>query len=151
MSRVEYNDGDNPSVYLWDSYVRRSTNSPRGQATLKEMEAALLALPQKRLIDNYLCRKGDVCILGAVALERRIKGGESRETAIAKLESIDDDLDLEEGSAPEYARDRLGMAFSLAWSAMEQNDEFYEGKTPEQRYEGVLAWVRERIKPEARP
>src|SRR5690242_15029681 len=84
MSRISYDyEGDNP--YLdrgrWERNTRATIASKRGQRTLRELRDALLALPNKRLIEDDFCtiaeddagepvEVGDVCVLGAYALHK---------------------------------------------------------------------------------
>ena len=71
---------------LWRANVGRSLAGARGQAALRDLEAALLALPEKRLIQNHLARKGEVCTTGALVLQRKMSLGQAREQALAELE-----------------------------------------------------------------
>lgn len=141
-------DGPNTSGLWWHSF-RRAINSDRGQKALREIEAALLALPTKRLIADELANaRGDVCAVGAVAAQRQVEHGQPRGDAVRVLsKSVFDGEDT-----VEYARDMLGMAKTIARELVEENDRELWGWTvahelPEARYERVLAWVRERIKP----
>ena len=43
---------------LWRSNVKRSLSGKRGQAALRDLRDALLALPEKRLIEGALCTVG---------------------------------------------------------------------------------------------
>lgn len=91
MSRYsdEY-DGDEPypnSGELWWANVRRALRGRRGQRDLRELERALLALPQKRLVEGYLAKGGDVCAVGALVVQRRVSRGEGREQVLAELEA----------------------------------------------------------------
>lgn len=143
MSRIEYNDEcESNFQYLWPSIARRAIKGKRGQEFLKELEAALVALPEKKLIMNELCDKdGQVCVLGAVAVERRVKDGATREDAKRKIH----EECWDESSAVQQAREELGITHVLSWEIMHKNDELYYKMTPEQRYKAMLAWVREQI------
>ena len=153
MSRIGFSDDEErPGQFaLWDANCRRSMRGKRGQAALRELEAALLAMPEKRLIRDLLTDDdGGVCAIGAYA---RHKG-----------------LDLSKFD-PEDESDEVGVAAGMpalvAWSVVALNDvtldtvwEVSDGPlnrwdatyrggiplvrdmTPEERYEKVLAWVR---------
>ena len=101
MSRSGYceNYEDNWALIRWRGAVKSAIKGRRGQALLREMLAALNALPDKRLIIEELiidgergglivggdelvmedahsagaCRIGDVCALGAVAVIRKME------------------------------------------------------------------------------
>lgn len=145
-SRIEDHSAGEYPYGLWLGAVRRATFGKRGQAVLRELEAALLALPQKRLIDGAICREGDVCVLGALALRRKVAAGMGATEARRELaehwpvEDFDDRWELREFSKEQ------GLTYALAWEAMAANDEDARGMTPEGRYEYVLAWVRKRLR-----
>lgn len=146
---------DRPGQFaLWDANCRRSLRGKDGQKALRELEAALLALPEKRLIRDALTNDdGEVCAVGAYA---RHKG-----------------LDLSKFD-PEYESDEVGIAAGMpplvAWKVVALNDvtldtvwevadgplnrwdAHYKGgvavvrdMTPEERYEKVLTWVRSQL------
>jgi hypothetical protein len=61
--RISFSDEEEiPSQFaLWQANCRRSLKGKRGQAALRELEAALLALPSKRLIaEEFSNADGDV-------------------------------------------------------------------------------------------
>ena len=147
-------DEDHPGQFaLWQANCRRSLRSRQGQAMLRELEAALLALPEKRLVAHTLATEtGDVCAVGALA---KYQGHD--------LTAFD----------WEYESDavgiQLGMPRLVAWSVVAQNDiendgryEIAEGPshnrwgspgysvfiatTPEERYERMLLWVQEQLR-----
>lgn len=174
--RLNYSeDEDFPGQFnIWQANCRRSLGGKRGQSALKELEAALLALPEPRLVYGALCHEGDVCAVGAIALRRRIANGQSRDAALDALEhgaGTDDYADC-------YGEEVLGLPRLVAWKMVEVNDidtECYyktcEGPapltgdkwrdthgyragvwtrfnyTPEERYQRVMAFVREHLQP----
>jgi hypothetical protein len=73
MSRINYSeDEDYPGQFnLFRANVRRSIRGKAGQAALRDLREALLALPNKRLVAHYLAKDGDVCTTGALVLQRR--------------------------------------------------------------------------------
>ena len=165
--RIGYSDEeDYPNQFeLWQGNCRRSLRGRKGQAFLRELEAALVALPEKRLIADDVAKAGEVCAVGAWLLKKRTEAGRPRADVLAELEAIDsedcqtDDLAISEG-APRLC----------AWSVVELNDILcdtqwvkYQGPersafcyennyrslggypvplTPEERYERILTWVR---------
>jgi hypothetical protein len=121
-------DEDYPGQFnLWQGNCKRSLKGRKGQAILQELEVALLALPEKRLIADHLQDEaGGVCAVGALALYKN------------KLtpELIDGEDDMED-----VGQD-LGMPRLVAWKVVCLNDYDLDHVTPEVRYERVLAWVR---------
>lgn len=133
---------ENPAAYLWDSYLRRAIGSKRGQAALRELESALLALPKQRLIDDRLGDEtGGVCALGALYVQRR-PGFRDR---VELLHHWEADI----ADSAHFGVDELGLAWSLAWTIAEENDSGGPEETPEARYTRMLAWVRRQIQPVA--
>lgn len=148
---------DRPGQFaLFDANCARSLAGKRGQRELRELEAALLALPEKRLIRGSLTDdEGGVC---AIACYAQHKG-----------------LDLSTFD-PEDESDAVGIAAGMprlvAWKVVALNDielvtvwerafgpiprghGQYQGgiplireMTPEERYTRVLAWVRGHLTP----
>lgn len=129
MSRSGYsNDCDN--LQLWRGAVDQAIRGKRGQKLLRDMLAALDAMPVKRLIAGELITcDGECCALGAVAMARDL-----------------DVTDLDESD-----RDQVGKAFNIAPALAAEiayvNDE-EDGyprrsadETPEQRFERMRKWV----------
>jgi len=179
---------------LWWANVERAVKGRHGQRDLRTLEAALEALPEKRLIQGRLVsRKGEVCAVAALVAHRRAEKGESRDAVLAEMGSLvtvycdhcqhteaehDPDgscrscaenvaraaleperrwtprlcsgfVESEEsddyGDVTASVGKKAGMTYSLAWRIGYLNDEDFAGLTPEQRYERVLAWVREQL------
>lgn len=150
MSR-EWGEGDDSYMpqALFRQAVELALNGKRGQRALRDLEAALLELPAKRLISNHLCKDGEVCALGALALYRGVRKAE-----MTKLEKKLWDIyeGVPPGEVSAWAADKIGVREALATEIQWQNDEeawWGDPETPEQRYERVLAWVRSQIKSEA--
>jgi hypothetical protein len=126
-------DEDFPGQFeLWQANCQRSLSGKIGQAALRDLLAALLALPSKRLIANELDDGENVCAIGALA---RYKGLPARTVEDADTQ----DVGIE-----------CGMPRLVAWKVVELNDvefdyKWAEGKrieyTPEERYSAVLKWV----------
>jgi hypothetical protein len=150
--RIGYSeDEDYPGQFeLWQANCRRSLQGKAGQTALRELEQALLALPEKRLIAGELENaEGEVCAIGALVKYRGVE-----ET------KADPDCDMEDVGV------ELGMPRLVAWKVVALNDMEIDGHyvmlegpiqsswsggghlqqfvpvTPEERYERVLAWVR---------
>lgn len=156
--RLNWSDEeDRPGQFaLWNANCRRSLNGRAGQQALRELEAALLALPEKRLIkDSLVDDDGGVC---AIACYAKYKG-------VDPLKFDPEDESDEVGVVS-------GMPRLVAWKVVELNDIIldtvwdvaegpiqrgygtYKGgiplirdMTPEERYERILAWVREHVNP----
>jgi hypothetical protein len=145
MSRSGYSeDLDHWALIRWRGAVAAAIRGKRGQALLKEMEAALVALPEKRLISKEFAssESGDVCALGSVALKRRLEKGLDRPTALKEIED-----QFPEGCEAEQVCSEMDIADAMAKEITYVNDEYGPYKcTPEKRYEVVLEWVREQIK-----
>lgn len=152
MSRHGYSDDgddDNLSLGRWRGWVASAIRGKRGQAFLKEMLAALDAMPEKRLVAEDLeTADGAVCALGAVGKARGV--------------------DMKPIDPEDYGRvaATFGIAGPMAQEIMYVNDEIgpdwveaygpprYRGHkvyaridvTPEKRFEKVHAWVVSKIK-----
>ena len=137
MSRSGYTeDCDDPlQIGRWRGAVNSAMRGRRGQEFLKEMLAALDALPERRLIREYLeapaagmpfAERHDVCALGAV--------GRARGLNMSDLDPYE-----QEGVAA-----RFGIAHAMACEIMYENDE-YRHETPEARFIRVRKWVEAEI------
>lgn len=154
--RINYTDEeDRPGQFeLWQANCRRSLQGKTGQQELRELEAALAALPVKRLIHGALeDEHGGVCAIAAYAKHK------GHDISKADPEDESDIVGIE-----------AGMPRLVAWKVVEMNDlrfdDYYwdtaEGPTwdpfskgggyqvrlpctPEKRYELMLAWVRSEL------
>ena len=140
MSRSNYSD-DCENLELWRANVERTIAGKRGQALLKELEAALTALPEKALISADMARPEDdsVCALGAVALKRGIEKGKDRLTVLKEIAEK-----FPEGCEAEELADDFNISSMLAREITYVNDELARG-SPQERYEYVLKWARKQI------
>ena len=147
MSRVHYTNDDWGSIEATLNYGRWERNSvttlrsKRGQAALRELEQALLALPEPKLYANTFCEvteEGEVqaCVLGALAYVRGLEVPDSFNWG--------EDSDPAEEQAY-WANAAFGIAYTLAWNLIERNDEIYGKLTPEERYTKMLAWIRDQL------
>jgi len=160
--RIGYSeDEDYPGQFeLWQANCRRSLQGKAGQAALRELEAALLALPEKRLIAHKMIdADGEVCAIGALA---KHKGRD-----LLAEPNLYEDGEFEGDGEMEEIGMELGMPRLVAWKVVCRNDieidghyetlpgparwygdrpQAYVPVTPEERYEQMLAWVRAQIK-----
>lgn len=160
--RIGYSeDEDYPGQFaLWQGNCQRSLKGRAGQNALRELEAALLALPDRRLIAGKMIdAEGDVCSIGALA---KYKGRDLlSEPHVGPDDEFEGDGEMEEIGM------ELGLPRLVAWKVVELNDiqldgcdlvtcegpyRWYSEKpkawvpiTPEARYERVLAWVRRQL------
>ena len=166
MSRISDYEADDTASFLrgcaFEANAHRALLGRKGQRFLRELEAALLAMPKKRLITGRLAKTafdgvelhGEVCALGAVALHRQVVAGTPRPIAMQELalSSQPDDEDDESGDGWEMigmAADVLGIVKPLAWTVVCANDECARADTPEKLWEYMLKWCRARIRPMA--
>ncbi len=133
MSRSGYSDDcDGWELIMWRGAVNSAIRGKRGQAFLREMLAALDALPVKRLIAHDLVTdQGECCAMGAVALKRQID--------VANVDPSErDDVAALFGIAP---------ALAAEIASTNDNDFSYREETDERRFERVREWVASRIHP----
>jgi hypothetical protein len=139
--RIGYSeDEDYPGQFeLWQANCRRSLKGRAGQSALRELEAALVALPEKRLIAHKLVSAdGEVCAIGALA---RYKGrdlvAETRsQLAEIGIDHFDDEI--EGGGEMEVTCEG-----PYRWPA--EKPKTWVDITPESRYKRVLEWVRRQL------
>lgn len=131
-------DLDQWAMIRWRGAVNAAINGKRGQALLKEMEAALLALPKKELCCGFVDpEKGQVCALGAVALKRKLDKGLEFTAAIDEMAK-----EFPEGTMANEVNEEFGIAEAMAQEITYINDE----SRRDDRYKEVLEWVRSKIK-----
>jgi hypothetical protein len=138
MSRSGYHDDmdDNWSAICWRGAVASAIRGKRGQTFLKEMLAALDAMPEKKLVANELelTRTHElgadisVCAIGAVGLARNL------------------DMSGINPECTEHVADTFGIAEALAREIVFMNDEgSFRPETDEQRWSRMRAWVENQI------
>ena len=111
---------------LWRQAVANAMRGARGQQFLRELVAALDAMPEKKLITEDFEREDGVCALGSVA---KLRGLDLR-----ALDSEDHDTLAE----------RFGIARALVQEVEFVNDEdiwVREQETPEERWRRVRRWA----------
>lgn len=133
----EYGDEFPGQINLFRANVERSIRSRDGQARLRELRDALLALPVKELQPEIFAEGAAnsprVCALGAWALA---KCGGDVEQAHAMVPSDADDYETWD------ALQSHGWPKLVVLEAVYMNDEAWFGNvTPAERYKRVLKWV----------
>ena len=125
-----YDDGDIDALEhgRWRAQVASTIRGRSGQAFLRELVAALDALPEKRLIANELEMDGNVCAIGSVGLQRGIE--------MSKLDPED----------PWAIAGAFGITHQLVREIEFMNDESGWNQTPEQRWTSMRAWAVSQIK-----
>ncbi len=123
--RISYSEEEQfpGQFFLWRANSARSLLGKAGQAALRELRDALLALPTKRLVVGVLDNGADCCAIGALVRRKGI-------TPKADPEYEMEDVGVE-----------CGMPRLVAWRVVEENDMATYSMTPEQRYAAILAWV----------
>ena len=143
MSRSGYSDGlDEWAMIRWRGAVKSAIRGARGQAFLREMAAALDAMPKKKLIaDEIVAPSGDACAMGAVCLTRGLD--------VSDMPALYD-FEYEYTEATEDLAGRLGIAEAMAKEIAYENDEgTYRPETPEERWTRMRAWVAQHVTPES--
>ena len=145
MSRSGYTDDfgyDEPWRHnLYRGRVRRSIAGKRGQKMLRELAAALDAMPVKALVPGSFqrCDDGKVCTLGCLL---RARGVDTSELEAA----IGDDPDYAEDVSQEAA-DAVGVARPMAAEIMYLNDEHpLWNETDAERWTRMRRWVQSEIR-----
>jgi hypothetical protein len=133
MSRSGYSDDiDDPWAHIrWRGAVNSALRGVKGQSFLNELDAALDALPEKKLVANELEGEGCFCALGAV--------GRARGIDLAKIDTYDH----------EALSKTFGIAPAMAQEIMWINDEAvtWRDKCQDaQRWQEVKKWVKENLK-----
>jgi len=133
VSRSGYSDdGDEWALIRWRGAVNAAIKGRRGQAFLREMLAALDALPAKRLAAEELEADGEVCALGSV--------GRARGLDMSAIDPYDHDT----------VAGKFNIAHALACEIMWENDEgggYWKHETPESRFARMRTWIERRLVP----
>jgi hypothetical protein len=129
MSRHGYVDDLDANVMnLYRGSVTRAMRGKRGQRFLRELAAALDAMPIKELIYGELVDEaGSVCTIGAVC--------QSRGLDVSKI-------DYEE---PEEVGKAVGIASCMAAEIEFMNDDWSYSETPQKRWSRMRKWVEEQL------
>ncbi|MGE0206128.1 MAG: hypothetical protein AB7E70_21575 [Hyphomicrobiaceae bacterium] len=141
MSRSGYTEDDDlfyNQAALYRSTVRNALRGRRGQAFLRELAAALDAMPKKELLARTVVRSGECCALGALAMRRGVD--------LSPIDYEDDDAAEDGDWTTEWLRDRLGILDCVAREVVYQNDEAYwHHEEPSDRWARMRAWVESKI------
>ena len=128
MSRSGYSDGcEGWELIRWRGAVASAIRGKRGQKLLRNLLAALDAMPSKRLIEGELEADGEVCALGRLG---RMQGMD-----MSKLDPTE----------PEEVASAFGVSVALVKEITFVNDEWNWRETPEKRYEVVRSWVAKQL------
>jgi hypothetical protein len=140
MSRFGDDNEEGLPWELWQNVMSRVLIGKKAQTALAEIEEALLALPDRRIIRDHLAADGSVCAVGLYCAKRRAdQKGIDLTAAIAEMQ---DERDGYESSYDTMLAGRdAGMDANLAWHLGFLNDEEWHSMTPEQRYERLLSFV----------
>ena len=126
MNRSNYIDDcdlDPLDLGRWRGQVAATIRGRRGQAFLRELAAAMDAMPEKVLIANELVDKeGDCCSIGVVCKARGIDVSE---------------IDIE---CPNSVGEAVGISHQLA-AEIEHLKDFWPDETPERRWQRMREWV----------
>jgi hypothetical protein len=138
MSRHGYTDDDYGDHHPWQliryrGQVASAIRGKRGQRLLRDMVAALDAMPNKRLVAKALEEDGEVCALGAVARHRGVD-----------VSHIDMDYVDDEGDVPFLTAKALDIAEQLASEVAYENDDACVA-TPEARWQWMRDWAARQI------
>lgn len=132
MSRSGYTEDydDQWALIRWRGAVASAIRGNRGQAFLREMLAALDAMPEKSLIAESLVEEdGSVCAMGAVAVKRGLD--------MSKVDPED----------PWDVAAKFGVNVALVQEIAFQNDEgTWKSETPQERWARMRMWVIRQIK-----
>lgn len=132
----EYGEDFNNQLEFYRSAVDSAFAGKRGQAFMKDLLAALDAMPEKRLVPYaFETEEGEVCALGAVARVKNV------ELPKGEMEDVN----------PYALGRKLNIAQCMVREIMFENDEagdYYvtPGETPEHRWERMRGWVMSHIK-----
>jgi hypothetical protein len=158
MSRHGYTDDHDDctvSLALYMATLARAIRGKRGQLALRDLIAALDAMPQKRLVSSrFRDSDGECCALGALAVARGVIDRLPKLTGPWE-DGRDPEEDHPEGTLDtkfdsweirEAVAAALDIAPSLASEVMYQNDDCgRSNETPEQRWTRIRAWAARRV------
>jgi hypothetical protein len=141
MSRLYYDDDWDYNVEgLQQGWLRSAIQGKRGQSFLRELVAALDALPTPELSCGALedAQTGCCCAFGAV---RRLRGAENVRLGFHAEE---------EDITPTYLAEPFGVSETLAWAVVQANEEMHESNTElarRRRWADVRNWAMRNLLP----
>ena len=146
MSRSGYSDDYDYEQWqgiMWRGAVASAFRGKRGQAFLREMLAALDALPEKRLISRELVAGSDPNFIGPVRADEVCALG-----AVGKARGLDmTGIDPEDHDT---VAGKFDVAHAMACEIMFENDEaggYWKEETPEDRFSRMRRWIAGQIRP----
>jgi hypothetical protein len=155
--RIQFADEEpfQNASFPWEANQERSLRGKRGQAALRRLEAALLALPEKRLVADVIeDEDGTVCALGALAKYEHYEGSlvlpsppdenASDEDWNAWFAQGEDGGEQVEAAMLALAKE-LNVPRLVAVAIIARNDEGHL-RHPEIRYIHMLQWVQRCLK-----
>lgn len=149
--RIRFSEDEdfNNAAILWEANQERSLKSKRGQSALRRLEAALLALPEPKLIADAIESDGMVCGLGALAKHENYQDIPELPTPPSENASDEEwdawdcgDTEREIEDAMLALAESLDVPKLVAIAIIYYNDDSYGANTPEGRYSRLLAWTR---------
>tara|TARA_R110002153_G_scaffold9324_3_gene38608 strand:+ start:211 stop:636 length:426 start_codon:yes stop_codon:yes gene_type:complete len=136
MGRHGYNEGDgnNWQYIKWAGMTASAARGKRGQAMLRELLAALDAMPDKKLITRSVVDEdGCCCTVGALLKEKEVP-------YLDKLVAAWEDEDILAEWNDDIAED-LDVSPVLLQEIEYANDEMGFGESPSDRWFRMRAWV----------
>lgn len=131
MSRSGYTCNNEFPVELWRRTVTNAMKGKRGQRALRELLAALDAMPTKALIAEEFEYEGQFCTLGTLCHAKGIDMS---------------GIDPEDYEHADHVAVQLNIAPCMVQEIEYMNDEWGPyTETPEQRWERMRAWVASQI------
>ena len=128
MSRSGYSDDCSSwELVMWRGAVASAIRGKRGQQMLKELAAALDAMPNKELIADSLESQGKVCAIGSLGKKRNI------------------DLDAIDPYDYESVARIFGVSRALVQEIANENDSG-RWESPPERWTRMRRWVERNIK-----
>lgn len=138
MSRSGYSDDcDGWALIRWRGQVASAIKGKRGQAFLRELVAALDAMPDRRLIAHDLQKfrytpvgavNEGVCAIGSVGARRGV------------------DMTALDPEDPDGIANAFGIAHQLVQEIEYENDEAWYHDTPEHRWQRMRDWAASKLK-----
>jgi len=151
----------------WEARLMSAYNGKRGQRILRDLEAALLAMPEKRLIAGHLSTpNGDCCTVGlyCAAKQAEANGTDVHTEAVAMAEGwFEEDWEEGDDTDEDYGAEETveagvaaGMTRTMAYELAYWNDAVFDYTynretrqtvyyTPEERWAKMLDYVQKRI------
>lgn len=155
MSRSGYCDDIDDPLQLgrWRAQVASAIRGKRGQAFLRELAAAMDAMPEKVLIaDALIDEDGDCCTIGVVC---KARGIEASKIDYEEPEEVGAAVGIARQMAAEieYLNDEVGDRFEQVAVPKPADKPWHPGwewrrvaETPEERWVRMRKWVESQIR-----